>query len=700
MTPDEHSAAVAASRAALLDEIGDGHDLVFVRGLGSVGDELIWAGTRNLLEEYVYREINLEELSSSSGDTALLAGSGAWCRSYHEWMPRALAIAELRFDRVIVLPSSFEVDEDAVREALARTDATVFAREPASFEAIAGLCRARAAHDCAFFVDFSGYRGEGTGTLDAFRTDREATEGELLVPGNDDISVTSESLEAWLATIARHALVRTDRAHVMIAAALMGKEVEFAPSNYHKLESIADGSLSAFPVRKIAPPRRPEPKRQNGRLSAPAYDRLRQAAPPPPASSDEGPPRVTAVILSRNRPAHVAAAVRSVTAAKVPVAVLVLDNNSDHATRRTLAALAAENPQVELRLTHRNLGCAGGRRLAIDLIDTEFVLFLDDDAELLPGALEHLLADLEAHPGAAGVTGLVVAGDGTVLHYGGSMAISEELASFTLLGGGVPFDDPSLAPTGPSGWVPGTAALLRAASLAEFPIDAGMAAYYEDNDWCHRVEGAHPSSFRRCREALVLHDLNARDDRGSPFVAASQKAEKLLTQAHFLRTHGRLLDVDLLWLVPELRLPDGRIDVDGARLLLELIAARGADWATMAWLNGDLEPLLGRARVRAELEQIKTESDARLTMLQEAHAAHTAYAAVADPVLAMLPTLRRRHETLASIEAGGWWQLRARLLPVVRVADAGRRLYRAGRRLYRAVRRLYRAVRRLASSRR
>jgi hypothetical protein len=184
MTPDEHDAAVAASRAALLDEIGDGHDLVFIRGLGSIGDELIWAGTRNLLEEHVYREINLEELSSSSGDTALLTGSGAWCRSYHEWMPRALAIAELRFDRVIVLPSSFEVGEDAVHEALARTEATVFAREPVSLEAIAGLCRARAAHDCAFFFDFSGYRGEGTGTLDAFRTDREATEGELLVPGN------------------------------------------------------------------------------------------------------------------------------------------------------------------------------------------------------------------------------------------------------------------------------------------------------------------------------------------------------------------------------------------------------------------------------------------------------------------------------------------------------------------------------------
>ncbi|MEA2197103.1 MAG: hypothetical protein QOJ25_1154 [Solirubrobacteraceae bacterium] len=678
---DEHSAAVAASRSALLDEIGEGHDLVFVRGFGPIGDELIWAGTRNLLEEHVYREISVDELPASSGDTALLTGSGAWSRAYHEWMPRALAIAELRFDRVIVLPSSFEVREDAVRAALECTSATVFARDPVSFEAITGLCRARSAHDCAFYFDFSPYRTEGTGTLNAFRTDGEATEGELLVPGNDDISLTCESLDAWLDVIAGHALVRTDRAHVMIAAALMGKEVEFAPSNYHKLESIADGSLRDFPVRKIAPPRTPWSAPHNGRPSAPVYERLRKAAPRPPApgTPGDGPARVTAVILSRNRPEHVMAAVGSVTAASVPVAVLVIDNNSDPATRRILAALAAEDLRVELRLADRNLGCAGGRRLAIDLAQTEFVLFLDDDAELMPGALENLLADLDAHPGAAGVTGLVVARDGRVLHYGGSLAISEELASFTLVGGEVDFDDPALPPSGPSGWVPGTAALLRVEALQEFPIDTGMAAYYEDNDWCYRVESARPGSFRRCREALVLHHLAGHGHSVSRFSETSEKVEKVLTHAHFLHTHGRLLDVDLLRLVPELALPDGSLDVDGARLLLELIAARGTDWATMAWLNGDLDPLLGRARLRAQLDQAEAETRARQAALEEAYAAHAAYAAVAEPVLAVLPTLRQRHETLARIEAGGWWRLRARLLPVMRLAAALRRVAAARR---------------------
>jgi GT2 family glycosyltransferase len=431
----------------------------------------------------------------------------------------------------------------------------------------------------------------------------------------------------------------------------------------------------------------------NGRVPAPVYERLREAAAPSPAVSADGPARITAVILSRSRPELVAAAVRSVTAATVPVAVLVIDNNSDSATRRVLAALAAEDPRIELRLADRNLGCAGGRRLGIELVETELVLFLDDDAELIPGALEHLLADLDAHPTAAAATGLVVAADGRVHHYGGWIAISEELASFTLDGGGLSFDDPSLAPTGPSGWVPGTATLLRTEALREFPIDAEMAAYYEDNDWCYRVEQARPGSFRRCREALVLHHLDGYGAAGSGFTGCSEKVEKLSAQARFLDVHGRLLDVDLLWHVPELRLPDGSIDAHVARLLLGLIAARGTDWATMAWLNGELEPLLGRAALAQKLghahaeareretalEQAQGEARERETALEQAHgeareretALEQAQATTLS-TLAAVAMLEQRHETLLRIEAGGWWRLRSRLLPLIRVASAVR----------------------------
>ena len=256
MSLTAQTATVEASRRAILDEIGDPPDLTFVRTVGNIGDELICAGTRSLLADHIYTETTLEGMCSAQGHTVVIGGGGAFCRPYHELMPRLLAVADLRFERVLLLPSSFDPSEDAVREALAKTTATVFAREQESYERIRSLCDARIAHDGAFFFDFAPFRRPGMGTLDAFRTDREAVgrEDRPLPEGNDDISVTAPTLEAWLETIASHELVRTDRAHVMIAAALLGKQVEYASSSYHKVPAIAEYALGDYPVQRLSSP--------------------------------------------------------------------------------------------------------------------------------------------------------------------------------------------------------------------------------------------------------------------------------------------------------------------------------------------------------------------------------------------------------------------------------------------------------------
>jgi GT2 family glycosyltransferase len=711
VTAESHSAAVAQSRCALLDAIGDGSELTLVTGPGNMGDELIRAGTERLLEGHIFHEVALDELPCRSGDTVLLPGSGAFCRPYHEWMPRALAIAELRFDHVIVLPSSFDVGEDSVRESLRRTSATVFAREPESLRRIEGLCRARPAHDCAFFFDFSGLRAPGQGTLNAFRTDHEATTGELIVDGNDDISVTAASLEAWLAEIARHALVRTDRAHVMIAAAMMGKVVEFAPSSYHKLAAIAGDSLRGFPVRQIAAPRRPPRGKGISGQAASTRSRMRAAAAPCPvpsqAAGDEV--RVTAVILTRDRPDLVPEAVRSVLATNSPVHVLVIDNNSDPSGRPALAALAADDSRIELRLSDRNLGCAGGRRLAVELVQTELVLFLDDDAELIGGALDHMVADLDEHPDAAGVTAVVAGPHGRVQHFGGPMAASAETVRFWLDGSGLDFDDPSLPASGPTGWAPGTGSLLRTQVLRDVAIDDGMAAYYEDNDWCHRVEQRRPGSFRRCREALVLHhhDTAADSMLGLGFVERYEAVHRLAAQAHFFHVNGLLLEMHLLEVLPALRRSDGRTDLAAGRLLMELIRAQGVDWTVMEWMNGGLAPLLDgghqeSARRGAQIAELQVQSGAQEAHVGELQARIAVLQASAEGLQAnaeglqasveglqatveglehersaaaeQLAVLHERHLTLCRIEAGGWWRLRSHLLPLLRGASWIRRM--------------------------
>jgi exopolysaccharide biosynthesis predicted pyruvyltransferase EpsI len=233
-------------RRQLLAAVGDSSDVIFCRAWGNIGDELIYAGARQLLSAISYREIDIRNLYLHEGDTAIIAGSGGWCHAYHA-MPEYLREAERRFRRVVVFPSSFEVSVPSVKEALSASPAIVFARERQSYSQICNLCDARLAFDTAFVFDFEPYRVSGRGTLVALRTDSEARSRTVPLQ-NNDISLTCESMDEWLWKIARSERVLTDRAHVLIAAAMLGKKVRYLPSNYHKVSGIAEYALSGFDV--------------------------------------------------------------------------------------------------------------------------------------------------------------------------------------------------------------------------------------------------------------------------------------------------------------------------------------------------------------------------------------------------------------------------------------------------------------------
>jgi exopolysaccharide biosynthesis predicted pyruvyltransferase EpsI len=246
-----HEEAVEDSRDVLFRAIGEPEDLTFIRLYGNKGDELIYAGTRQLLARRFYKEVSVRELDGVSGHTAVVAGCGGWCGPYHD-MVKHLPVIETKFERVIIMPSSFDVSVPSVRSTLAATKALVFARERKSFDDICRLCDAKIAYDCAFYFDYRPYLRHGEGCLVSYRTDVESVLS-VIPEGNHDISRSCSSLDEWLWTIARHAAVKTDRAHVMIAAALLGKDVDFWTSSYHKVPSIADYALKSFPVRRIEP---------------------------------------------------------------------------------------------------------------------------------------------------------------------------------------------------------------------------------------------------------------------------------------------------------------------------------------------------------------------------------------------------------------------------------------------------------------
>jgi glycosyltransferase involved in cell wall biosynthesis len=78
--------------------------------------------------------------------------------------------------------------------------------------------------------------------------------------------------------------------------------------------------------------------------------------------------------------------------------VLVVDDGSTDDTAAVVAAYAAEHPRVLLvQRSNGGPGAGAARNTGFDLVDTEYVMFLDGDDELAPGGLGTLVAVLDEH---------------------------------------------------------------------------------------------------------------------------------------------------------------------------------------------------------------------------------------------------------------------------------------------------------------
>jgi GT2 family glycosyltransferase len=594
---DDRAAHLDGSRRAIHEAIDRAGHFTLVRSIGNLGDQLIAAGTRQLLAGFSYDEISIEEAVRSRGETAVLMGSGAWCEPFHEIMPAALTALEARYSRVIVLPSSFDVKVRAVRRALERSRAVIFARERESYAQIATICDARLAHDTAFFFDFAPYAVTGSGVLHAYRDDAEATGWSPVERDNRDISMTLGSLDEWLWTIARHAEVHTDRAHVMIAAAMLGKRVLIYPTTTHKVMAIAEYALADFDVHR------------EGASAVTSLEALRVSATPTidlrqrllelgseslrGIPDTEGEPRVTIVVLSWNRFERTQTCIESIAShVRMPFRLLVIDNGSELALRNELTTLCAPYDFAELRLLEANIGCGAARQLAASIAGTEYLAFVDDDAEVFPGAIEHLVRTLDEHPETRAVGARVVLPSGLLQFCGGDYRVHDGIIAFEPLARARAFDDPTVV-SGQCLWVGGTAFACRRSLFLEFPLDPGMSAYFEDNEWCYRIEQQQPGSFRTAAEAFVLHHQETKERKGSAPNELLRAVDFVVPMAHFYMQHGLIQD-DLFGFVSELTMPDGTRDIAAARLLLELVTAKGREWTALHWVTGALSPLFLR----------------------------------------------------------------------------------------------------------
>ncbi|UQT58212.1 glycosyltransferase [Streptomyces durmitorensis] len=121
------------------------------------------------------------------------------------------------------------------------------------------------------------------------------------------------------------------------------------------------------------------------------------------------PSQVCVVVIGYNDAAHVTDAVRSALAQGPAVReVIAVDDGSTDGSGELLAALAQEDPRVKpIRRAANSGGCGTPRNDGIEATTSAYVMFLDSDDVLPPGAVDALLKAAARHD-AEVVTGLCV----------------------------------------------------------------------------------------------------------------------------------------------------------------------------------------------------------------------------------------------------------------------------------------------------
>ncbi len=278
-----------------------------------------------------------------------------------------------------------------------------------------------------------------------------------------------------------------------------------------------------------------------------------------------GPRRAGLVVVSFHTGPALWAALGSALGQAACARLVLVDNGNDGDTLARLRALAAEEPRLRLITGQGNVGFAAGCNLGAAALDTGTVVFMNPDCELPEGALDVLLAALEADPGAWMAAPLLVDAAGAVQ----PGTPRNALTPATLLGEGLglhrlapalfpPLNRHRQAMGGAPFAVPACSGALFAMPKARFDalggFDEGYFLHVEDLDLCRRVGEAGGRIL--CLPALrVLHHGST-----SRAPAALVEAHKTDGFARYLTKHfgagpGIRLLIALLRLRQRLRFP-------------------------------------------------------------------------------------------------------------------------------------------------
>ena len=207
--------------------------------------------------------------------------------------------------------------------------------------------------------------------------------------------------------------------------------------------------------------------------------------------------------------------------------IIIVDNNSHDDSKAMLKRLAKSSKVVPISLIYNqeNLGFAQANNQGIKQATGEFILLLNSDTRVQPGALTQLInsftkhpldgttARLSSHQGKLDHLGILAASllneDGSYQPQGGSLPTLTRLAVQMLLLDDLPLIGkllPTVQETGlagarkthsssqlqQKGWVAGTAMMIRRQVIEEVGmLDPNIFMYGEDIEFCLRAKNKH-----------------------------------------------------------------------------------------------------------------------------------------------------------------------------------------------------------------
>jgi GT2 family glycosyltransferase len=230
-------------------------------------------------------------------------------------------------------------------------------------------------------------------------------------------------------------------------------------------------------------------------------------------------PKVALVILNWNNPEETLACLASIAGLDYhALSAIVVDNGStDDSVRRIRAA----HSTVTLVETGENLGYAGGNNVGIRCAlqqGAEYICILNNDVTVAPGFVTPLLSALQSDPVVGAATSLVVATDHPDQVWALGSAVDRSTGTVSRLHAGEDVSRWRSRPPFAVDVASGAAMMVKREVFDTFGLmDEGFFLYYEETDWCLRVQQA-GYQIMAVPSSVVFHGVSAALGESSPVI--------------------------------------------------------------------------------------------------------------------------------------------------------------------------------------